>query len=137
MLNIFAEKIQEFRNFLTCMLKVKNSIWFIYAYGRGRLVLNQWNDSALALIVQTLDSNIHWIKHYPMDSVKKTNCVFCWIGIYPVVGVIHHFNNWALTIRLMFVCRPYKRLVSLKQVLLIALLYRKNYYRRSFGSLLV
>ena len=71
MLNIFAVKIQEFRNFLTCMLKVKNSIWFIYAYGRGRVVLNQWNDSALALIVQTLDSNIHWIKHYPVDKCKE------------------------------------------------------------------
>ena len=36
-----------------------------------------------------------------------------------MVGVIQLLNNWALTIRLMFVCRPYKRLVSLKQQFLL------------------
>lgn len=49
-----------------------------------------------------------------------------------MVGVIHLFNNWALTIRLMFVCRPYKRLVSLKQQLLLTFsLAHKKYGHRN------
>ena len=27
-------------------------------------------------------------------SVKRSNCVFRWIEIYPVDGIICHLNNW-------------------------------------------
>ena len=44
----------------------------------------------LAPVVQTLDSTIHWINHYPLDNSIG------FASAYPVDSAIHHFNNWGL-----------------------------------------
>ena len=48
-----------------------------------------------ALVVQTLDSAIHRINHYPADSVILLLSVILthWIVIYPVDSAIQHLNN--------------------------------------------
>ena len=50
----------------------------------------------LAPVVQRLDNAIHWINHYPVDKVNKTNYAIHWIVIYPVDSVIHLLNNQGL-----------------------------------------
>ena len=45
----------------------------------------------LALVVQTLDSAIHGINHYPADSVIDFRI------IYPLDSAIQRLNNWGLT----------------------------------------
>ena len=42
----------------------------------------------LALVVEKMDSTIHWI------SIWKTNCAIHWIVIYPVDSAIQLLNNW-------------------------------------------
>ena len=42
-----------------------------------------------ALVVQTLNSAIHWINLYPADSA----ILICWIIIYPVDSAIQCLNN--------------------------------------------
>ena len=46
---------------------------------------------AQAPVVQTLDSAIHRINHYPADG--ETNCTIHWIEIYPVDSTIQHLKN--------------------------------------------
>ena len=46
----------------------------------------------LAPVVQTLDSAIHRINHYPADKCEVNH----WIEIYPVDSVVHLLNNWGL-----------------------------------------
>ena len=55
-----------------------------------------------APVVQTLDSAIHRINHYPGDkccvSVGETNCAIQWIVIYSLDSVIQFLKNWDLDI---------------------------------------
>ena len=56
-----------------------------------------------APVVQTLDSTIHRINHYPgykwCISVRETNCAAIhWIVIYPLDSVIQFLKNWGLDI---------------------------------------
>ena len=47
----------------------------------------------LATVVQTLDSGIHWVNHYPLDNSIG------FAGVYPldlVDSAIHRLNNWGL-----------------------------------------
>ena len=48
-----------------------------------------------AVVVQTLDSAIHWINQYPADKYGKTNYTIHWIEIYSMDSAIHLSNNWA------------------------------------------
>ena len=41
----------------------------------------------LAPVVQTLDSAIHWINHYPLDNSIG------FASVYPVDSAIHRLNN--------------------------------------------
>ena len=51
----------------------------------------------LAPVVQRLDNAIHWINHYPVDSVVCfVNTYIRWIAIYPVDSVIQPLNNRGL-----------------------------------------
>ena len=51
----------------------------------------------LAPVVQTLDSAIHWINHYPPDKyLEKLIVLLHWIEIYPVDSTIHILNNSGL-----------------------------------------
>ena len=50
----------------------------------------------LAPVVQTLDSAIHRINHYPGISIRETNYAIRWIVIYPVDSAIQPLNNWGL-----------------------------------------
>ena len=48
-----------------------------------------------APVVQTLDSTIHQLNHYPAEKYQgKQHCIIGWIEIYPVDNVIHPFNYW-------------------------------------------
>ena len=49
----------------------------------------------LAPVVQTLDSAIHWINHYPLDNSIGFASVYLLV-IYPVDSAIHRLNNWGL-----------------------------------------
>ena len=53
-------------------------------------------------VVQTLDSALHWINHYPADKhlCSKINRVIQWIVIYPADSAIHRSNNWGQMILL-------------------------------------
>ena len=44
----------------------------------------------LAPVVQRLDNTIHWINHYPVDSVV------CFVRLYRADSVIQHLNNRVL-----------------------------------------
>ena len=46
----------------------------------------------LVPVVQTLDSTIHWINHYPADKYYAIR----WIAIYPVDSAIQRLNNAGL-----------------------------------------
>ena len=46
-----------------------------------------------ALVVQTSDSAIHRINHYPADSVLISGILIRWIVIYPVDSAIQRLNN--------------------------------------------
>ena len=50
---------------------------------------------SLAPVAQTLDSTIHWTKHYPLDNLVLLVFIL-WIAIYPVDSAIHRLNNWGL-----------------------------------------
>ena len=52
----------------------------------------------LAPVVQTLDSVIHRINHYPENktSIRETHCTIHWLEIYPGDSAIHLLNNWGL-----------------------------------------
>ena len=52
--------------------------------------------SHLALVVQTSDSAIHRINHYPADSVLISGILIRWIVIYPVDSAIQRLNNRGL-----------------------------------------
>ena len=47
-----------------------------------------------AQVVQTLDSAIHRINHYPADKYYRTNCAIQWIVICRVDSVFHLMDNW-------------------------------------------
>ena len=47
----------------------------------------------LAPVVQTLDSAIHRINHYPSDLFLGKQLHY-WIEIYPVDSAIHLLNHW-------------------------------------------
>ena len=48
----------------------------------------------LSLVVQMLDSAIHWINHYPADGTILISVIlFRWIVIYPVDSAIQRLNN--------------------------------------------
>ena len=47
-----------------------------------------------AQVVQTLDSAIHRINHYPAAKYCRTNCAIQWIVFCPVDSVIHLLNSW-------------------------------------------
>ena len=46
-----------------------------------------------APVVQTLDSAIHRINHYPADKYQGNHAIN-WIVIYPVGSAIQRLNNW-------------------------------------------
>ena len=46
-----------------------------------------------ALVVQTLDSAIHRINHYPAISITEINYAICWIELYLVDSSIQRLNN--------------------------------------------
>lgn len=48
-----------------------------------------------APVVQIVDSAIHRIYHYPVDSVVCFVRLVHWIAIYPVDSIIHPLNHWA------------------------------------------
>ena len=48
--------------------------------------------SPLALVVQTLNSTIRWINHYPADKHQGKH----WMKIYSVDNIVCLLNNWAL-----------------------------------------
>ena len=50
----------------------------------------------LAPVVQTSDSAIHRINHYPADSVLISGILIRWIVIYPVDSAIQRLNNRGL-----------------------------------------
>ena len=50
----------------------------------------------LAPVVQTSDSAIHRINHYPADSVIDSVILIRWIVIYPLDSAIQLLNNWGL-----------------------------------------
>ena len=50
----------------------------------------------LGPVVQTLDSSIHRINHYPADKYLGNQLRFHWIEIYPADSSIHLLNNWGL-----------------------------------------
>ena len=50
--------------------------------------------SALAPVVQTLDSAIHWITIQWISNWETNYCTFHWIKIYPSDSAIHLLNNW-------------------------------------------
>ena len=54
--------------------------------------------SGLAPVVQTLDSAIHRIDHYPA-IIRETNCAIHWIDFYPVDSAIQRLNNRGLESR--------------------------------------
>ena len=45
-------------------------------------------------VVQTMDSAVRRINHYPVDTSCETDCAIQWIVIYPVDSAIHLLNNW-------------------------------------------
>ena len=45
--------------------------------------------NVLAMIVQRVENAIHWINHYPVDSVV------CFTNTYSLDSAIHALNNWA------------------------------------------
>ena len=48
-----------------------------------------------APVVQTLDSAVHRINHYPADSVLLISVILThWIVIYPVDSATQRLNNW-------------------------------------------
>ena len=49
-----------------------------------------------ALVVRKVDNAIHWINHYPVDSVFVLSTLIRWIVIYPVDSIIHFSNNQGL-----------------------------------------
>ena len=54
----------------------------------------------LAPVVQTLDSAIHWINHYPLDNSIG------FASVYPLdsdLSAIHHLNNWGLVVIILVV----------------------------------
>ena len=54
----------------------------------------------LAPVVQTLDSTIHQINHYPVDKYEENQFRYCqWIESYPADNAIHLSNNWDLASR--------------------------------------
>ena len=50
----------------------------------------------LAPVVQKLDSAIHRINHYALDSTFGSLTLIRWIEIYSVDGAIQLLNNWGL-----------------------------------------
>ena len=48
-----------------------------------------------ASVVQRLDSTIHWINLYPVDSaiLLVSPILISWIVVYPVDSAIQRFNN--------------------------------------------
>ena len=58
---------------------------------------NKREGEDLAPVVQTLDSAINRINHYPADSVIDfRNTYIHWIVIYPVDSAIQRLNNRGL-----------------------------------------
>ena len=56
----------------------------------------QFIPSNQAPVVQTSDSAIHRINHYPADSVLISGILIRWIAIYPVDSAIQRLNNRGL-----------------------------------------
>ena len=54
----------------------------------------------LVPVVQTLDSAIHWINLYPVDSAIDFLIRIRWIVIYPMDSAIQRLNNRGLGYRL-------------------------------------
>ena len=49
-------------------------------------------------VFQTLDSAIHRIKIYPVDTAQLVSLILIrWIVIYPVDNAIQRLNNWGKT----------------------------------------
>ena len=61
----------------------------------------------LAPVVQTMDSAIRRINHYPLDSAIDFAMTYPLDSIYPADSAIHHLNNWPLVFALNcdFLCR--------------------------------
>ena len=55
--------------------------------------------SHLAPVVQTLDSAIQWINHYPLDNSIGLLVFIRWIVIYPVDSAIHRLKNWGQMVK--------------------------------------
>ena len=47
----------------------------------------------LALVVQKMDKDIHWINLYPLDSQLVSLILIRWIVICPVDSAIQRLNN--------------------------------------------
>ena len=50
----------------------------------------------LAPVVQMLDSAIHQINHFPVDTyvttIRETDCIIYWLEIYPLNNIIPAFE---------------------------------------------
>ena len=58
---------------------------------------NKWRNSLYIPVVQTLDSAIHRINHYPADNcIREINYAIYWIDFYPVDTAIQRLNNRGL-----------------------------------------
>ena len=51
----------------------------------------------MALVVPQVDSAIHWINHYPADSMVFLLTLIRWIAIYTVDSLTQTSNNWGQT----------------------------------------
>ena len=62
-----------------------------YVVGYMQILSKRLNSQAS--VFQRLDSAVHRINHYPVDSVLISPLHSCWIVIYPVDSAIQCLNN--------------------------------------------
>ena len=75
-------------NFLTWTIHADD---FVFVFGNFMLCPRI---QLQAPVVQTLDSAINRINHYPVDkNIRETNCVIQWLEIYPVDFATHLLNK--------------------------------------------
>ena len=75
-------------NFLTWTIHADD---FVFVFGNFML---SPRIQLRAPVVQTLDSAINRINHYPVDkNIRETNCVIQWLEIYPVDFATHLLNK--------------------------------------------
>ena len=89
------------------------------------------------MVVQTLDSAIHWILiTIQRTSSRQTDCIIQWIEINPMNSVIHLLHNWVLVTGLasfLTSCRP--GWLSFLHILKIALMTSVHWPHQHFELL--